>query len=154
MTESVVDLPPAVQLALLSAAVFFLTGLLTGVWKYRWMWRTEEAEAPYYVDTAHRASLLYSFACILILHLAWFSAWPDVVDLAAVALLVFFFAGAVASYVVHGFFRDTDNQFRDPFVLAGIQLPPWTLRLAMYGLIAGEVAGFLALFTGVGVQYI
>lgn len=152
--SSIAEAEPAVQLALFAAGGFFLVGLITGVWKYRWMWRTEEAQAPYYVDTAHRASLLYSFACVLILVFAWFSVWPDVVNLAAVAVLVFFFAGAVASYVLHGVLGDTDNQFRDAYVVGSLDLPPWTLRLAMWALIAGEILGFLVLFAGVTVDYL
>ena len=57
---------PAVALAVLAAGVFFLVGLLTGAWKYRAMMRSERAVAPTYVDVAHRASLLYSFAALLL----------------------------------------------------------------------------------------
>ncbi|MFW5928894.1 MAG: hypothetical protein ACOCT0_00530 [Halobacteriota archaeon] len=67
---------------------------------------------------------------------------------------MFFFAGAVTSYVAHGLLGDTDNQFRDPFVLGPLDLPAWTLRIAMWALIAGELLGFLVLFTGVVVRFI
>mgnify|MGYP002653205800 CR=1 FL=1 len=56
----------SVKLALASAGVFFLSGLLTGVWKYAHMARTPAAQAPVYVDIAHRAALFYSFAALLI----------------------------------------------------------------------------------------
>ena len=50
------------QLSIVAAGVFFLTGLLTGVWKYLQIRASEEAEAHPYVDIAHRSSLMYSFA--------------------------------------------------------------------------------------------
>ena len=49
-----------------SAGIFFLTGLLTGAWKYLHILRSAEGRAPPYVDVAHRASLLYAFACALL----------------------------------------------------------------------------------------
>lgn len=152
--ESADALQPAAQLALVAAGGFFLTGLLTGVWKYRWTMASEEAEAPYYVNTAHRASLLYSFASILLYHFAIYSAWSAVVDLAAVAVLVFFFAAAVASYVVHGVLQDTDNQFRAPYVLGPLELPEVLVRAAMWLLILGEIGGFIVLFTGFLIRFI
>src|SRR5690554_1398343 len=54
------------EFTLLAAGIFFMNGLLTGVWKYVAMMRNEKARAPYYVDIAHRASLMYAFAAILI----------------------------------------------------------------------------------------
>ncbi len=147
-------LEPAAQLSLVAAGAFFLTGLLTGVWKYRWIMATEEAEAPYYVNTAHRASLLYSFAAVLLMQFSVYSTWSDLVDLAAVAVLVFFFAAAITSYVVHGVLQDTDNQFREPYVLWRWTLPEPVVRAAMWLLIIGEVGGFLVLFTGVLVQFV
>lgn len=147
-------LEPAAQLSLVAAGAFFLSGLLTGVWKYRWIMATEEGEAPYYVNTAHRASLLYSFAAVLLLQFAVYSAWSTVSNLVAVAVLVFFFAAAITSYVVHGVLRDTDNQFREPYVLARWNVPEPVVRAAMGLLIIGEVGGFIVLFTGVLVQFV
>ena len=51
------------------------------------------------------------------------------------------FAGAIASYALHGLRRDTTNQF-------GGKRIPTELRLSMYGLIVGEIGGFLVLFSG------
>ena len=53
-------------LAILSAGVFFLVALLTGVWKYLQIRDSEDAQAHPYVDVAHRASLMYSFAAMLL----------------------------------------------------------------------------------------
>lgn len=141
-------LAPGPTLALLGSGGFLIAGLLTGVWKYQHMWRSEEAEAPFYVDTAHRASLLYAFAALVIYEFATFSPYTTTVTLAAVGVPLFFFAAAVASYVVHGLLRDTDNQFREPHLLGRYELPPWVLNGAMWLLIVGEIGGFGVLFVG------
>src|SRR5262245_9931013 len=104
----------ASSFCLVSAASFFALGLLAGVWKYAWIARTADGRAPSYVDVAHRAALLYAFACHLLGQLCARSAWPDWVNLAAAIVLVSFFAAAVLGYVVHGVLRDTDNQLRRP----------------------------------------
>ena len=43
-----------------------------------------------------------------------FSAWPAWVNLTAATIVVFFFVGAILSYIAHGLRRDTDNQFEEP----------------------------------------
>ncbi|WP_421843998.1 hypothetical protein [Marinobacter algicola] len=65
------------KICLSAAFLFFMTGLLTGIWKYRHMARSEDATSPVYVDIAHRSSLLYSFAALL---LAAFSAHSVLAD--------------------------------------------------------------------------
>jgi hypothetical protein len=50
------------KVVLLLAAAMFLLALLLGVWKFRQMEPSEEGLAHPYVDTAHRAALLYSFS--------------------------------------------------------------------------------------------
>ena len=139
---------PAVALALLASGVFFMTGLLTGVWKYRCMWTSEDTQAPYYVNTAHRASLLYSFAALVLYHFAAVSVWSPTVNLGAVAVLVFFFGFAITTYIVHGVLRDTDNQFEKPHVLGPFELPSFAIRGSMWALIIGEIGGFGVLFVG------
>jgi len=143
------DAEAAAVLALLASGVFFMTGLLTGVWKYRHMWKSEDAQAPYYVNTAHRASLLYAFGSLVLYHFVLYSPWSPTVNLVAVAAPVFFFGFAVTTYVVHGVLRDTDNQFEEPHVLGRFELPPFVVRGSMWLLIVGEIGGFGLLFVGV-----
>lgn len=140
---------PAVRLALVATGVFFLAGLLTGVWKYAYIATTAKAEAPAYVDIAHRASLMYSFAALLLAAFAALSAWSPLVDLWSVALPLLFFAGAILGYVVHGLLRDTDNQFRRPQTIGPVALPRHGLLLFMVALTVAEVGGFVVLFAGV-----
>ena len=75
---------PAESLAVVMAGVFFLNGLLTGVWKYLQIRSSESATAHPYVDIAHRASLLYSFAALLLAKFAEISQLPSNVEFFAV----------------------------------------------------------------------
>lgn len=139
---------PAVILAILSAGIFFLSGLLTGIWKYLAMMSNDNARAPYYVDIAHRTSLMYAFSALLLAVFAWLSAWSDVVNFWATLLPVIFFAAAIGTYVVHGVLRDTNNQLARPHRLGPVTLPGLLIQGFMWALIVAEVGGFLVLFAG------
>lgn len=127
---------------LLGAGAMFLIALVLGVWKYRGMATAENHLAHPYVDTAHRAALLYSFATLLVATFVQFSAWSEAVNLISAGILYFFFVGAVASYAYHGWRRDTDNQFRDPSPSAG------AVHAGMAALIIGEIGAFSILIAG------
>lgn len=138
----------AEKICLSAAFLFFMTGLLTGIWKYRHMARSEEASSPVYVDIAHRSSLLYSFAALLLAAFSTHSVFAGWVNtIAALAALVFF-AFAIATYIIHGLLQDTDNQLRRPHRLGKRLLPPWLIGGVMTLLIVGEVGGALVLGTG------
>lgn len=139
----------AQQLAILSAGVFFLTGLVTGIWKWRKIMTSPQAEAPYYVNIAHRAALLYSFAAVLLAVFAARSAWPEIWNLIGVIGNVVFYAAAIAMYCLHGYLQDTDNQLQRPHKVGKGEMPAWQMTLFMMLLIIGEVGGFLILFSGV-----
>lgn len=139
---------PGLKLALTASGVFLLAGLLTGVWKYLAIARSVTATAPAYVDIAHRAALLYSFAALVIAKLVEYSPWSATVDLLAVFFPVLYFALAIGGYVVHGLLNDTDNQFRRPHVVGRWQLPGAMLHGFMWSLIAAEIGGVGVLFAG------
>jgi hypothetical protein len=126
---------------LLAAGVFFMGALLLGVWKYRQMATSPDGQAHSYVDTAHRAALLYSFATLLVAVFVQLSDWSEAVNLVAAFALIAFFVGAVAGYISHGIRRDTDNQFRDGDEPPGLHPFMWTL-------IVVELAGFGVLLAG------
>ncbi len=140
---------PAEKLAIVSAGVFFLTGLLSGVWKYQQIHQSESGQAHIYVDIAHRASLLYAFAAILLAKFAEISRLSDTLELIAMTALVFYFATAILTYLAHGFFQDTENQLKPPYKIGNLKLSGGGIRWYMWTLIAGEVGGFLVLFYGV-----
>jgi ABC-type multidrug transport system permease subunit len=92
-----------------------------------------------YVDTAHRAALLYSFALLLVAVFVELSGWSALLNLLAAGAMAFYFFGAVIGYVFHGWRRDTTNQFHPP--TAG-------LHPFMVSLIAAEIGGWLVLIAG------
>lgn len=139
---------PAVVLTLIACGGFFLTGLLTGAWKYAWMAKSADATSPAYVDIAHRSSLMYAFACLVLLHFVMLSPWSSAWTLVFAAAPILFFALAVGTYLIHGLLRDTDNQLRSPHRLGRRTLPPVLVHGFMVALIIAEVGGFLALFGG------
>ncbi len=133
------DLGGDTKAVLLAAAVMFLWALLLGVWKYRQIAESEQSAAHPYVDIAHRAALLYSFALLLVATFVELSGWGTAVNSLAAGAMAFYFFAAVAGYALHGWRRDTDNQFRDPV--------PGT-HAFMISLIVAEIAGWLVLTAG------
>ncbi len=124
---------------LLATGLIFIWALLLGLWKYRQMATSDDALAHPYVDTAHRAALLYSFAALLIAAFVELSAWSVAVNTAAAFTVIGFFVAAIASYCWHGYARDTDNQLREP--VAGTHAFMWALA-------AAEIGGFTVIFAG------
>lgn len=132
---------PAATTGMFGAMIFFLTGLLTGAWKYFCIRNSPKAEAPVYVNIAHRAALQYSFAAVLLALFASLSVFPDTVNVIAIGLLLFYFALAIARYLFLGITNTTDNQHLNP--------PSRTGELVLLGsLIVAETGGFLVLAAG------
>src|ERR1700758_5051511 len=127
------------KITLLAAGLIFLLALVLGVWKYRQIMAAEDHRAHPYVDIAHRAALLYSFATLLTSAFVELSAWPAWVNATAAMVVVFFFVGAILGYISHGLRRDTVNRF---------ERPDRGLRVAMVLLIVGEIGGFGVLLAG------
>jgi preprotein translocase subunit SecG len=127
------------KITLLAAGLIFLLALVLGVWKYRQIMTSDEHRAHPYVDIAHRASLLYSFATLLIAVFVELSAWPTWVNLTAAMVVVFFFVGAIIGYISHGVRRDTVNQF---------EKTDRSTEIAMALLIGGEIGGFGVILAG------
>ncbi|WP_345499318.1 hypothetical protein [Nocardia callitridis] len=128
------------RLTLAITGLIFLAALVLGVWKYHGIRTSPAGSAHIYVDIAHRAALLYSFAGILLAVFTELSGWPTAVNLLADAVVLVFFIAAIASYAWHGWRRDTTNQFHGEV--------DGSLRLGMNALIVGEIGGFIVLFTG------
>lgn len=129
----------AQTVTLTACGVFFLTALLAGVWKWRAMVTAKNHQAPYYVDTAHRAALLYSFACLVLAEFLRHSPFSDAVNTAAVTAPIIFFGVAIATYLMLGLKNETDNQFAQPTT---------TQHAGMVLLILAEIGGFAVLFAG------
>jgi hypothetical protein len=136
-----VELGSDTKAVLLAAGLIFILALSLGVWKYRQMAASADGLAHPYVDTAHRAALLYSFATLLVATFVELSGWSTAVNLIAAFTVIFFFVGAVAGYVYHGLTQDTENQFREGEGPLGLHQFMWALILA-------EIAGFSVLLAG------
>lgn len=124
---------------LFAAGLIFLLALVLGIWKYRQMATSENHLAHPYVDTAHRAALLYAFATTMVAVFVHYSDFSDTVNLIAAFTMIFYFVAAIVSYAIHGALRDTDNQIRD--AVHGTHAFFWTL-------VVGEVGGFAVLLAG------
>lgn len=127
------------KVVLLAAGLIFLLALVLGVWKYYQISTSDNLRAHPYVDIAHRAALLYSFATLLIAIFVELSSWNTLVNLLAAGGLVLFFVASIAIYIYHGWRRDTDNQFRNP--VRGTSA-------FMVALIVGEIGSFIILLAG------
>jgi hypothetical protein len=127
--------------AMFGAIVFFFAALVTGSWKYFCIRNSPKAEAPVYVNIAHRAALMYTFATLFLAVLAALSAFPDTVNLVAVVLPLFYFALAIGRYIFLGIVNTTDNQHLNP--------PSRTGELALLlSLMVAEIGGFAVLAAG------
>src|SRR5690606_13621481 len=129
----------AVKLTLLAAGVFLLVGLLTGVMKYWGIVRSDKHRAPYYIDIAHRAALMYSFAALVMAELLKYSPYEHSVQLVITLVPLFLFAVSIAQYIKLGIQDKTNNQFRDNNPL---------MTLGMIAVIIGEVGGVAAIVWG------
>ena len=139
----------AQSVAIDCAGLFFLTGLMTGIWKYKQIMASAEGQAHPYVDICHRASLMYAFAAILLAKFVEVSQLPGMVELIAVSAVLVYFASAIVTYFIHGLLQDTDNQLKPPFHVGKMKISSSAIALHMWMLIVAEVAGFLVLFYGV-----
>ena len=129
----------ASKLSLAAAGVFLLTGMLLGIVKYRRIMTSPQHRAPVYIDIAHRAAFLYSFAALVIARLVEYSPYSATVQLTAALVPLVFFAMTITGYAAHGFKNDTENMFSERNLIT-----TWF----MYALIAGEIGGMSIILWG------
>lgn len=129
----------AADVVLTLDAAMFLCAQLLGVWKYREIITSGTHTAHVYVDIAHRAALLYSFALLLIATFVELSGFSELLNLLAACAMALYFFMSVAGYTLRGYRKDTDNQFGDG---------PHSLHAYMLSLIAVEIGAWLVLVAG------
>ena len=129
----------SLKIPVLFSGIFLLVGMLSGVWKYRRIMTSVEHRAPVYVDIAHRASLLYAFACLVIAKLVEFSPFGETLRVMIVSVPVIYFVLTVTGYVREGILDRTDNMFSERNFIT-----TWF----MFGLIAGEIGSVVMLLGG------
>ncbi|RZK40649.1 hypothetical protein [Acinetobacter sp.] len=142
------NLNQSVAWAVVFSGIFLWVGMLTGVWKYYQIRHSEQARAHYYVDIAHRSSLLYAPASLIIAVLAYFSVWSEGLNFIFVLINLFFFSFSILSYILHGWLKDTTNQFKQPHQMGRWHLPKWMLTSAMVLLVIGELGAAAGLLLG------
>ncbi len=132
----------AIKITLAASGIFLFAGLLLGVLKYRGIMRSPEHCAPVYIDIAHRAALLYSFAALVMAELLKYSPYSLNVQLLITGAPLLFFAIAIAQYTKLGLENKTDNQFkqRNFNTTWGI----WLLIVAEVGGVGAIVWGFIS----------
>lgn len=135
------ELELAVKIAIIFSGIFLWIGMFTGVWKYWQICQSPQSRAHYYVDIAHRSSLLYAPSTLILAVLAYCSVLPSMVNLICVLINILFFSFSIGAYVLHGFLQDTTNQFKQPHQLGKFHLPESLMTLAMLGLIIAELGG-------------
>ncbi len=141
-------LTQATELLIIFSGIFLWVGMLTGVWKYYQIRKTELARAHYYVDIAHRSSLLYAAASLILAALSYFTILPDMWTLACVVANLFFFAMSILTYIIHGMLKDTTNQFKQPHKLGQWSIPRWCMTFLMLSLIMVELGATAVLLLG------
>ena len=141
-------LTQATELSIIFSGIFLWVGMLTGVWKYYQIRKTELARAHYYVDIAHRSSLLYAAASLILAALSYFTILPDMWTLACVVANLFFFAMSILTYIIHGMLKDTTNQFKQPHKLGQWSIPRWCMTFLMLRLIMVELGATAVLLLG------
>lgn len=147
-------LTTATQWAIVFSGIFLWIGMLTGVWKYLQIRRSVQGRAHYYVDIAHRSSLLYAAASLILAVLSTFSVLSDFVALVCVLANLFYFAMSVLIYIVHGLLQDTTNQFKQPHRLGKLTLPAWCMSVIMLSLIVAELGATTVLLLGTVFKFI
>lgn len=139
----------SVKIGVLFSAIYLWVGMLTGVWKYLQIRRSPQARAHYYVDIAHRSSLLYAPAALILAVMAYFSAWQESLNIACVIINLVFFSASILAYIIHGMLKDTQNQFKEPHQLGVWQIDKRIMLFLMLSLIIAELAGTTILLSGV-----
>lgn len=129
----------AVKLTLAASGLFLLVGMIGGILKYHGIMTSPNHRAPPYIDVAHRASLLYSFAALVMAALLYFSPYSLPVQLVITGVPLFFFAAAIAQYFRLGLAGEATNQFRER---------NFNTTWGMLFLIIGELGGVGAIVWG------
>lgn len=102
----------AIKISLLASGLFLLTGMLIGIVKHQKMLNSDDHTSPAYIDIAHRAAFLYSFAMLVIAKLLEYSPYSETVQLVSMGIVLLFLSITIVGYFATGMMNKTDNLFR------------------------------------------
>jgi hypothetical protein len=128
-----------VKLSILFAGLFLLMGMLTGVWKYAAIMKSENHKSSMYIDIAHRNALLFSFACIVIAKLMEFSPFSTTMQMVITLIPLFYFSLTTTNQIKQGFLGRTETIFKER---------NFSTTWFTYGLIIGEIGAILLMIIG------
>jgi hypothetical protein len=129
----------AVKLTLAASGIFLVVGMIGGILKYHGIMTRPSHRAHPYIDIDHRASLMYSFAALVMAQLLLYSPYSLTVQLVITLVPLFFFATAIGQYYRLGLQGKITNQFKQPhFIIT------WGMLL----LIVGELGGVSMIVRG------
>lgn len=129
----------SVKISLAAAGFYLLAGMIIGVVKYRKMMRSAEHCAPVYIDIAHRAAFLYSFAALVMAKLLEENSFPEITLIPSTIIVLIFFSLTILGYLMTGLKNKTENLFSER---------NFTMTWFMYALIGAEIGGFIIIFIG------
>src|SRR5512139_3166444 len=129
----------AAKISLLASGLLLLAGMLIGLVKHQQMLKSADHLAPAYIDIAHRAAFLYSFAMLVIAKLLEYSPYSETVQLISMSAVLIFFAVTIVGYFSHGMINKTDNLFRER---------NFSTTWYVYMLAAGEIGGLSVIIWG------
>ncbi len=89
----------ALKISLTASGLYLLGGMLIGIIKYRKTMQNAEHRAPVYIDIAHRAAFLYSFAALTIAKLLEQNAFSEAILLPATIFVLLFFSLTIIGYL-------------------------------------------------------
>ena len=95
--------------------------------------------ASMYINIAHVASFLYSFAALVMAELLRYSPYSIAAQMWMAGIPLFCFALAIGQYLRLGLWNKTDNQFKER---------NFNTTWGMYLLIAGEIGGVSLILWG------
>lgn len=136
----------AIKISILFSGIFFLAGLISGIWKYVCIKRSPDKSAPVYVSKTHTSCFMYSFAALLVGKLVESNQFSVNLNIFISSLLFLFFSLSIISYIVYGLNSEIKNQFSVPVTIGDRELPEFMRDLFMVSLILVEVIAFCILF--------
>ncbi len=128
-----------VKISLLASGLFLLAGMLIGMVKHQQMLKSADHTAPAYIDIAHRAAFLYSFAMLVIAKLLEYSPYSENIQLGAMGSVLVFLSVTIVGYFAHGIRNTTGNLFRER---------NFSTTWYVYLLAAGEIGGLAVIVWG------
>ena len=127
------------KISVVFAGLFLLIGMLTGVWKYAAIMKSENHKSSMYIDIAHRNALLFSFACVVIAKLMEFSPFSPTMQLIITLIPLFYFSLTTINQIKQGFLGRTETIFKER---------NFSTTWFTYGLIIGEISSILLMIVG------